>query len=355
MRSTRRSAMKPGPAGPVAARPGNRDGSARRFRRLAAAVLLTGLVAVAAGCSGGSNEASSGDTQTVGDGQEGGAAGDFAGSDSDGGKAALEAPNGANRTTVQDRSVIRTGQVALTGKNLDETRDEVDQLLFAMGGSIDSEQTTHDDEGGIERSTLVLRVPVAKFEATMKALEKLGKVKTSESTSKDVTTEVIDVNERVETLQTSLDRLQRFQSQSENIDDLIRFEDQITTRESELRSLEAQQAHLLDQTAMSTITLYLSVPDKYVPPPGALDDAGFLAGLKGGWNALKDFVVVGLTVAGAALPFAIAFALVGVPTWLLVRLSAGRRAGAGGGPDTDGTGSTGSTGTTGSMEAATEA
>lgn len=323
MRSTTRSAMRLGLPGAVAARPGNRDRSARRFRRLAAAVLLAGFVAVAAGCSGGSNEASSGDAQTVADGQEGG---DFAGSDADGGKTAPEAPNGANRTTVQARSVIRTGQVALTGKNLDKTRDEVDQLLFAMGGSIDNEQTTHDDDGGIERSTLVLRVPVATFEATMKALEKLGKVKTSDSTSKDVTTEVIDVNERVETLQTSLDRLQRFQSQSENIDDLIRFEDQITTRESELRSLEAQQAHLLDQTAMSTITLYLSVPDKYVAPPGALDDAGFLAGLKGGWNALLDFVVVGLTVAGAALPFAIAFALVGVPTWLLVRTSADRPA-----------------------------
>ncbi len=61
------------------------------------------------------------------------------------------------------------------------------------------------------------------------------------------------------------------------------------------------------------------MPDKFVPPPGALDDAGFLAGLKSGWNALQDTVVVVLTVVGAVLPFALALALVGVPLVLLVR------------------------------------
>lgn len=317
MRSSRASATTLGQPETVAARPGNRGGSTRRIPRLVAAALLAGLVTLAAGCSGGSEDAMSSD---VGAPQaEGGQAGVDNDSGGGAGEAAPDAPNGANRTTVQTKAVIKTGQVAVTGKDLDQTRDEVDQLLFAIGGSIDSEQTSHDDAGKIERSTLVLRVPVAKFRAAMDALEKLGTMKTSDSTSKNVTTEVIDVNERVETLQTSLDRLQRFQSQSENIDDLIRFEDQITSRESELGSLKAQQAYLLDQTAMSTVTLSLSTPDKYVAPPDALEDAGFLAGLKSGWNGLRDFVVVVLTVFGAVLPFAIALALVGVPVWLLVR------------------------------------
>jgi hypothetical protein len=215
--------------------------------------------------------------------------------------------------------VIKTGQVAVTSEDLDPTRQEVDDLLRALGGNLDQERTSHDDEGRIERSTLVIRVPVAEFSAAMDALENLGKMETSSSKSRDVTTEVIDVNERVETIQNSLDRLQKFQSQSDNIDDLIRFEDQITERESELSSLEAQQDYLTDQTSFSTITLYLSTPENYVEPPDALDDAGFVAGLKGGWNALRDAVVVGLTVVGAVLPFAIALALVGVPLWLFVR------------------------------------
>ena len=286
--------------------------------RLVAAALLAALVALVAGCSGGGENAASdaGAVQAEGGGRDGGSADSIA---------PEQAPRGANRTSVQTKSVIRTGQVAVTNEDLDRTRAEVDQLLFGFGGSIDKEQTSHDDDGNIERSTLTLRVPVANFEAAMDALEKLGKVETSESSSKNVTTEVIDVNERVQTLQNSLDRLQIFQRRSDDIDDLIRFEDQITERESQLRSLQAQQAYLADQTSMSTITLYLSTPEKYVAPPGVFEDAGFLAGLRSGWNALQDFVVVILTVFGAALPFALTVALVGVPVWVLVRVLARRR------------------------------
>ena len=49
--------------------------------------------------------------------------------------------------------------------------------------------------------------------------------------------------------------------------DLLDFEDKITTRQAELQSLTAQQSYLADQTSMSTITLSLSVPEKYVAPP----------------------------------------------------------------------------------------
>jgi len=156
------------------------------------------------------------------------------------------APGALNRTLVQTRAVIKTGEIATTSKDLDEVRREVDRLLFGFGGVLAGDQTSHDDDGKIESSTLILRVPVSKFDAAMDALEKLGRMKSSDSRSKDVTTEVIDVNERVETTQDSLDRLQEFLRTSQNIDDLIRFEREITTREAQLQSLTAQQAYLSD-------------------------------------------------------------------------------------------------------------
>jgi len=230
------------------------------------------------------------------------------------------------------RSVIKTGEIALTAKDLDATRAKVDGLLVSLGGSIDSERSTHDRHGDLKRSTLVLRVPVDKFDTAMSELADLGKVQHSDSAAKDVTTQVIDVDERVQTLQNSLDRLQSYQRKAANLEDLIRFEQQITQRESELQSLKAQQDYLADQTSMSTISLSLSVPPRHVEPPGSLDDAGFLAGLKGGWHALTAAVVVALTVVGAVLPFLVVLALVGVPVWLLVRRTLRHRAAAPVGP-----------------------
>jgi hypothetical protein len=233
--------------------------------------------------------------------------------------------SGASRTVVRTKSVIRTGQVAVTAKDLGKVRGEIDRLLAALGGSVDNEQTTNDRAGRIERSTLVLRVPVDRFTVAKDALEKMGKLKTSSESAKDVTTQVIDVDERVQTLQNSLDNLQKYQRAAKNVTELLRYEDQITARQSELQSLKAQQSYLSDQTSMSTITVYLSIPEKYVPPPDALENAGFLSGLKAGWHALGDFVVVGLTVLGAVLPFLVAGVLVGVPAWLVLRVLLRRR------------------------------
>jgi len=171
----------------------------------------------------------------------------------------------------------------------------------------------------------VLRVPVEKFKAAKSALMKMGKLQTSDEASKDVTTQVIDVEERVQTLQNSLDDLQRFQRSAKDVKDLLDFEEKITQRQSELQSLKAQQAYLTDQTSMSTITVHLSTPEKFVPPPDALEGAGFLAGLKAGWHALVDVFVVSLTVFGAVLPFLVVALLVGVPAWLGIRALVRRR------------------------------
>lgn len=293
-------------------------------KRLAAGAALVTMVALTSACSGGGAD-------------DEGATSDEAGGQDTGSVEALarDAPEagadgGVNRTIVQLRSVIRTGEVALTSTDLDAARGELDDLLNALDGTLDREQTEHNTKGEIERSTLVIRVPVDRFDAAMTAIQGLGTVKHADTAAKDVTTEVIDVNERVETLETSLDRLQDYQRDARDIDDLIRYEQQITERESELQSLKAQQSYLTDQTSMSTITVYLSTPRKYVAPPGALEDAGFISGLKSGWSALVDTVVVVLTIVGAVLPFAVVLALIGVPLLVLVRRLVHRRPGGSG-------------------------
>ena len=302
----------------------------RQLTRVVAAGAATALLTLTTACSGGGGT----DTMSADDGMvsEGAGGGSVSrdGADVPGPAAAPQAADqggaAANRTVVTVRSVIKTGEIALTAKDLDAARAKVDGLLVSLGGSIDSERSAHDRHGDLKRSTLVLRVPVDKFETAMTELAGLGKVQHADSAAKDVSTQVIDVDERVQTLQNSLDRLQSYQRKAATLEDLIRFEQQITQRESELQSLKAQQDYLADQTSMSTISLYLSVPPQRVVPPGSLDDAGFLAGLKSGWHALAAAVVVALTVVGAVLPFLVVLVLVGVPVWLLVRRTLRTRA-----------------------------
>lgn len=251
----------------------------------------------------------------------------MAGSEAAAGAASQTArrPDTAAQTRVRTRAVIRTGEIALTSEHLGRVRRQIASLLDALGGSVQSEDSSNGRHGGLVRSSLVLRVPADRFEAAKDALQRLGRVRSSTESAQDATTRVIDVDQRVRTLRNSLADLHRFQRSATNVRDLLPYENDITARQSELQSLTAQQRYLSDQTAMATIRVQLSTPSHDVPPPGPLAHAGFLAGLRGGWGALVGAGVVLVTVLGAALPFALLVALVGVPGWLGLRALVRRR------------------------------
>ena len=223
------------------------------------------------------------------------------------------------RPAVQAQAVIRTGQVLLRSRHVDRVRGDVERLLRAVRGYVESEQTQHDRRGEAVSSTLVLRVPASAFGGTLAGIERLARVVSSDQSSRDVTTEVIDVDQRVQTLRNSLERLHRFQRRATDVTDLLRYENDITARQGELQSLTARQTYLLGQTSMSTITVQLDRPVRVGPPPGGRHDTGFLAGLTRGWTALLGVLVAGSTALGAVVPFAVVVLVLGVPVWLLVR------------------------------------
>jgi hypothetical protein len=217
-------------------------------------------------------------------------------------------------TLVEQRAVIKNGDIVLRTADPQRARDRVDAVLTRLHGTIDDEQTVYDKSGQIQDSQLVLRVPVATFTTAMDDLESLGTVVHSSSSGKDVTTEVIDVQQRLRTLRISLHDLNSFQRQATNIDQLLRFESAITQRRGEYQSLKAQRNHLVSETSMSTISLDISVPPAHAIA-GPIDHAGFLTGLRHGWSALTGTVVVALTAVGAVLPFAVVLAVLGLPLW----------------------------------------
>lgn len=298
--------------------------SRRGGRRLAVAGVALGLVALVGGCGGAeslsADEASGQDAgASVADRDHARGVEDAAGGRT-GGQGPLSGPpdGTASRPFIQTRAVIRTGEIALVTKEMNRARAEIDDLLGRHGGYLASEDTTNDRRGRPERSVLVLRVPEPAFGTVMGELGEIGRTERADRTSEDVTTKVIDIDTRVATQEASLARLQRFLRQASNVDDMIRIESEIASRQAELESLKAQQKYLGDQTSMSTVTVRLRTPAA-PPPPPPVSEAGFLVGLAEGWSALTAVLVGAATVLGAALPFLATFALVGVPLWLLAR------------------------------------
>ena len=302
----------------------------RRERRTAGtrivAVLLAAILAAAlAGCSGGGgdSDASSGEVAPASDGRL--LTGSEGRAPADGTMDALSDSDGSKRAPVQTRAVISTGQVRLESDDLVEVRSQIDRLLGRFGGYVAREETHHDEEDRTSQSTLQLRVPSRHFDAVMASFEEFAVVIDTNREAEDVTTEVIDVASRIRTQEISLERLRSFLRQATKVSDMIRLESEIARREADLASLRGQQDYLDDQTSLATITVKMALPDEAAAAveEDPLEDAGFLTGLKNGWAALTDVVVVGATVLGALLPFAAVLALVVVP--LVIGMRAARR------------------------------
>lgn len=232
-------------------------------------------------------------------------------------EAASEAKTQA-QTQAQTQAIISKGQISLSSKDIDKTRFRLQQLLDNLDGTIADEQSDANKKGKTIRQRLVLRVPSARFGKAMDQISNLGTLIGRNRSSKDVTTEVIDNNTRIRTQRASLARIQALLARATSLNEVISIESQLSRRQADLDSLEAQQKYLADQTSLSTINVYLTVPEKKHVARKKHDD-GFLSGLHSGWRHLGSSTSKVLTGVGAVIPFGALLALIGFPAWMAWR------------------------------------
>jgi hypothetical protein len=297
---------------------------ARRFPRTAFAAGAATVLVLLSGCSSG-DDAAGGDGASSADMSVSQAGAAPAKADVAGGVAEVASQNdgsdsGSAGGQVEAQKVISTGNVQLRSDDVGQAIFDVRKVVDVHGGTISEDDTETDNDGDALRSRMVLRIPTADFDDAMTELETVAKLVSSKRQSADVTTQVLDIDVRVEAQQRSIDRIQVLFDNASTIKDVVNVEGELSRRQADLASLEAQQRYLADQTSMSTITLSVErTPAKAQPKPGHHDEAGFLSGLSDGWGALKTFLVGASTVAGALLPWLLLALLLAVPAWPLLR------------------------------------
>lgn len=222
---------------------------------------------------------------------------------------------------ASERAIIYTGTmtVAVPAPDVDGTAAKVATLATGSGGYVSGDQRSSSADNA--RATLTVRVPVESFSRVVDAIGALGKEKDRQISAEDVTAKLVDVAARLKTQQASVDRIRALMAQAKSITDVTTLESELSRREADLESLEAQQRDLTNLSAMSTITVALISEGAPAPTPKKADN-GFIAGLKSGWHAFAASCRAVLTVLGALLPFAV---VIGVLAWLVLYLVRRRR------------------------------
>ncbi len=234
---------------------------------------------------------------------------------------------------LQGRRQVRTADLGLRVEDVTAAAAKVRSIATSVQGFVSAERTSADSAptpkprsrpAGVPasvpdagESVLTLRVPQVSLDRVMDQVAGLGDLVSRAQASTDVTTKYVDVASRLRTQRESVARVRVLLARATTIGQVVQVESELSRRQADLESLEAQLSALDDQTTLATLTVSLS------PAPAAVAVAStpgaFAGGLGDGWRALVASIGVALTILGAVLPFAILAAVIGVPVMLVLR------------------------------------
>jgi len=231
------------------------------------------------------------------------------------------APLAAEQIAVTDRRQTYTATMALEVEGLDGAVRDASAAVDALGGFSSSEDV---DLGDARHATITFRVPAVQFRPALDAIAEVGDLQSQQVRNEDVTATYADIESRVTTLRTSIDRLRGFLAEATDVNQIASLEGELTRREAELESVESQRRALADQVALSTITVSFDAATTETPVDDDRTLPTFLGGLESGWDAIVSGGAVVLAVFGFLLPFLVPAALLVLAIrWLTRRRSDG--------------------------------
>lgn len=247
------------------------------------------------------------------------------------GSGAISAEGGKSMSTDAaasgTRDIVASASATVTVDDVSAAAGEVQQRAEALGGyteslSIGTSQPVMPIDGRVAGDAttsavaptdgwITVRVPATQLQSLLDELSSLGEVTSSSTNRYDVTSQVVDVEARLTSAQTSIDRLRELMAQATSTADLIAAESALAERQAEAESLQAQLTMLNEQVAMSSLSVTLQT--RYEPVNA--DPAGFWDGLVAGWNGLVATLNGVVVALGFLIPWLLVLAVIGGIVW----------------------------------------
>ncbi|MFW2334117.1 DUF4349 domain-containing protein [Ilumatobacter sp.] len=307
-------------------------GRSRRRRSGRAAFALAGTLLLAA--CGGDDDDSAASAEPAATEQLGGTAGpadgDFLATDDAAeatSESAVEAGGAASEVSpdfdigVIGRDVIVEMRVVLSSDDVQRTVAAVMASASTLGGGVASSDVNYGEPGQFGSdgfAVLVVKVPPESIDRLLDGLDDTAEIQSINQSAQDVTEQLVDLDVRIRNARQSVDNVREFMERTENLDELVRLEAELTRRQTDLEQLEAQQRNLADRVALSTVTIEV-IPSAAVPDPAVEDDEGIGDAFRSGWDAFTALLFgLGFVIA-ATLPFIVSGLLLALVIWLVVR------------------------------------
>lgn len=161
---------------------------------------------------------------------------------------------GQNPAGQQERKLIKTGSISLEVEQLASAEEAVLEWCQSFGGYVAS-SFNHETN-----AAFTVRIPAVHFDAAMAAAGNLGRVRSRNVSTQDVSEQFYDLQTRLDTRKILRDRLQSYLAQAANMEDLLGIERELNSTLTEIESMEGRMRRLSNQIDYSTITVDLQLP-----------------------------------------------------------------------------------------------
>ncbi len=158
------------------------------------------------------------------------------------------APDPANKPAA--RVVIYTAGIRLAVQDVRQTLDSVRGFANAAGGYMQE----------IDNGSITVRVPAAKFDATIDQIAKLGEVTDRQIKANDITEELHDLNLRLDNAVQVRQRLVALLDKSQKMEDTLAIEKEMARLSETIEMLKGKIRFYESQAAMSTIKVLVNSP-----------------------------------------------------------------------------------------------
>jgi hypothetical protein len=205
---------------------------------------------------------------------------------------------------TQERMIVRTGDMSLVVKDINQSIDDIAQLAARFDGYVVSSQISGEEEE--MRGWISIRVVDEKFEEALAELRSLAvRVKSESTQSRDVTQEYTDLQARLNNAEATEQQYLALLEQATDVEDILRIYDSLSRIRQEIEQIKGQMQYLERTASMSLISVYLK--------PEASDKPLVSAG----WSALEILksAVRGIITFGQWLAVLAIWLIIFIPVW----------------------------------------
>ncbi len=151
--------------------------------------------------------------------------------------------------------IIFNGNIVIEVNDVTKARQDIEDYLNRHGGYVSDSSFSYDD--GVLQGKMTVRVPQEHFMQTMYYLEEKGNVQDRNITSTDVTSEYVDVESEIRSLEKQQERYLEMIDEADNVEEMLKVEERLQEVRSRIEKMVGRKRSLESAVNYSTITVHL--------------------------------------------------------------------------------------------------